>query len=349
MARRHRLLLLLVAIAVFVIRFSAPGLLKQTLSASADVPEQVHSPSDASQPSETFAESDNKAQVVLDGKRLFYSSFGNTAYACIYCHANFDEEELTDGYLRPAHSLWNSFSRESYFNGAYKGKNGDALIRAINTCLVAWLEVEPLDANDPNMTALFSYLESISPEAHSPAVVIEKQEQFPSEAGDARRGEKLYQSACILCHRENGSAPVLNFDEETDLKFIFKKVRGVKSELTASALDEGLNSKAGDNSSRPIDQERPSSAGKDSILSGTENVESIAEESEEVPTLNSESQHVQPSLKYGKMPFFPLDRLTDQELADILAYIEWQSIKEKGKGPIQVETEGIVSKPEEKE
>jgi mono/diheme cytochrome c family protein len=203
-------------------------------------------------------------QSVLDGKALYYKAWGNSSYSCIYCHANFDEAKLDDGYLRPGHPLWSSVIRPSYYNGAYTGQGDIPLARAINTCASGFLKVKPLGLSDSRMLHLIAYLRAISPDTEALAVTVTRATELPPLDGDPRRGEMLYKAACILCHREKSSAPVLTFKAQSDL--VAAKIRGLKT--SAEAIHE------------------------------------IAEWP-------------------APMPFFSMERMSDQQVADIVAYWEY--------------------------
>jgi len=258
----------------------------------------------------------SETELVLEGKRLYYTAFGKTLYACIYCHANFDEEKLTDGYLRPGHQLYNSFHRTSFYNGAYKAEDGLALERAINTCLVAWLDIDPLSAEDAKMKALKLYIASISPDEDVPTVSVVKSEVYPEQFGDPRNGEKLYKSACVLCHRADGSAMELKFEGPFEPRTIFRKIRGFAERSEAEPEAESAEA--------PKSEEKPEKA--DTQTSAAESKQASSAESSvkaDEAKAEGEANINQPSKSYGKMPFFPVDRLTDQDVADILAYLEW--------------------------
>lgn len=207
----------------------------------------------------------SEPHLVLSGKSLYYTAWGNSPYACIYCHANFDEKRWDDGYQRPAHSLWDSYNRPTYFNKAYSGPGETALIRAANTCIAGFLKAEPLPASDSKMTALIAYLRSISPSAKVEAITITRQTTLPELDGDPRRGENYYKASCTLCHRADGSAPELAYQAATSLAAV--KIRGLQSPL--GVAPEIVEWKA-------------------------------------------------------PMPFFSLERLSDQKAADILSYWEYR-------------------------
>lgn len=177
---------------------------------------------------------DGGAGLALAGKGYYYRAWGATPYACIHCHANFDEAKFDDGYWRPAHALWNASSRPSYYNGAYEGGGEVALARAINTCAVAFLKADPLPLEDEKMQALLAYLRSISPEAESPLVTITRVSSPPEVEGDPRSGEQQFNASCMLCHREKGAAPPLTFAASPFV--VMAKVRGYKP--PADGLDE---------------------------------------------------------------------------------------------------------------
>jgi mono/diheme cytochrome c family protein len=206
------------------------------------------------------------AELALAGKGYYYSAWGESSYACIYCHANFDEDRLDDGYWRPGHSLWNSAGRPSYYNGTYAGEDNIPLARAINTCIVAFLQTDALKLRDEPMQALLAYICSISPDETSPPVQITRVTEAPEMDGDPRIGEKYFASSCELCHREKGILSALGFRRDASL--VLAKIRGAK--LPEDAAGE-------------------------------------------------------PSADNPPMPFFSAERLSNQRVADILAY--WERMK----------------------
>lgn len=204
-------------------------------------------------------------EAVLAGKSLYYGAWGNSPYACVYCHSNFDEARLDDGYLRPGHSLWNVAARRSYYNGAYVGKDDVPLIRAINTCVAGFLKADTLPASDPKMQSLLAYLRSITPDSKAEHISITRAIKLPEIDGDPRRGEAVYASACILCHRDKGSAPALTY--KASPIFVANKIRGLKAPLDAAGeIEEWC----------------------------------------------------------APMPFFSMERLSDQQAADIVSYWEYK-------------------------
>gem|GEM_PF-1826137 len=208
---------------------------------------------------------------VLAGKRLCYSAWGETGYACIYCHADFDERRSSDPYHRPAHPLVGVTARPGYFAGAYRGPGGMGLARAVNTCVVAWLGAEPLASGSDELAELLAYLDAISADADAAAktpVAIEKGGAFTdAPVGNPRRGEKLFAAACTLCHREGGAAMPYDFANPRTSRSVWNRLRGYQL----------AEAEAADSATMPM-----------------------------------------------KMPFFSADRLTDQDAADIVSYLEWQ-------------------------
>jgi thiosulfate dehydrogenase len=68
------------------------------------------------------------------------------------------------------------------------------------------LAPEPLSADDPKAKALYEYLLSISPEQDSgarPMTVVRNIADVPG--GDAARGAKVYEAACLECHGKTHS------------------------------------------------------------------------------------------------------------------------------------------------
>jgi len=177
---------------------------------------------------------DGEAELAMAGKGYYYRAWGSTPYACIHCHANFDEAKYDDGYWRPAHPMWNAATRPSYYNSAYKGGGDVPLARAVNTCTVAFLKADPLPLQGEKMQALLAYIRTISPDAKSPAVTITRVSSPPEVEGDPRTGGRQFEASCMLCHREKGAAPPLAFAASPFV--VMAKVRGYK--LPADGMDE---------------------------------------------------------------------------------------------------------------
>jgi len=208
----------------------------------------------------------DEAELALAGKGYYYRAWGESNYSCIYCHANFDEDKLDDGYWRPANPLWNSTARRSFYNEAYAGTGDIPLARSVNTCIVAFLQTGALKLGDERMQALLAYLHSISPDDMAPPVTITRASEAPDVDGDPRRGKVLFSASCVLCHRDKGILPELDFTAETSL--VFSKIRGTKG---------------------------PTGSNRETIDD------------------------------YPPMPFFSMERLSDQQVADILAH--WDFMK----------------------
>jgi len=215
----------------------------------------------------------DEAELALAGKGYYYRAWGVNNYSCIYCHANFDEDKLDDGYWRPGSSLWNSVARPSYYNEAYSGKGDIPLARSVNTCVVAFLQTDALKLSDERMQALLAYLRSISPDDIAPPVIITRAAKSPEMDGDPRKGEKLFAASCVLCHRDKGIFPELNF--EADNTLVLAKIRDMK-------VPEDAQGELRDN--------------------------------------------------YPPMPFFSMERLSDQQVADILAHWDYMKFT-RAQGP----------------
>jgi len=220
------------------------------------------------------------AELALAGKGYYYRAWGESSYACIYCHANFDEARLDDGYWRPGHSLWNAASRPSYYNKAYTGTGDIPLARAINTCTVAFLQTNALKLSDERMQALLAYIRSISPEDISQPVEITRVSEAPEMDGDPRKGEEIFASSCELCHREKGILPAHNFKADTAL--VLAKIRGTKPPEDVAGELEG---------------------------------------------------------DYPPMPFFSAERLSNQRVANILAYWDYMKLIQAQKSQADIECE----------
>jgi mono/diheme cytochrome c family protein len=95
--------------------------------------------------------------------------------------------------------------------------------------------------------------------------------------GDPRRGEKLFSASCVLCHRDKGVLPELNF--AADVSLVLAKIRSMEV--------------------------------PDDVKVGMED-------------------------DYPPMPFFSAERLSDQQVADILAH--WDYMKFTREQSAQEET-----------
>jgi len=221
-----------------------------------------------------------EAELTLAGKGYYYRAWGESNYSCIYCHANFDEELLDDGYWRPGNSLWNSAARPSYYNEAYSGNGDIPLARGINTCVVAFLQTNAFKLSDEKMQALLAYLHSISQDDTAPPVTITRASRAPEMDGNPRRGEKLYAASCVLCHRDKGILPELNFG--VDCALVLAKIRDMKVPDDAKGIMED---------------------------------------------------------DYPPMPFFSLERLSDQQVADILAHWDYTIFTREQASQEEVEPE----------
>lgn len=116
-------------------------------------------------------------------------------YSCATCHG--DEASETSP-IRTGGSLRGVTERPSYWGGQELD-----LLRSVNHCLSIFMLKDGLwTADDEEARAMYAYLESLPAEAEdkaaAPFTVVTTIEDLP--AGDAARGEVLFDRACAACH-----------------------------------------------------------------------------------------------------------------------------------------------------
>lgn len=116
-------------------------------------------------------------------------------YSCATCH---ETGTADPSRIRTGASLVGVTKRPSYWGGDELD-----LLRAINACgYYFMLRLTPFTAEDTEARALYAYLESISQTEEGteaqPFSVVVTIADLP--AGDAKRGQSLYNRACAYCH-----------------------------------------------------------------------------------------------------------------------------------------------------
>lgn len=132
------------------------------------------------------------------GEQLFsdpgFSDSDFNAFSCATCHST----EQGDDRVRAGYSLANVAFRESFWGGY-----APRLIDAVSFCSVFFMRGDAIDPADEKGRALYEYLASISPERPSPALPLTVVANITSvDAGDAARGEEVWEQGCRGCHGE---------------------------------------------------------------------------------------------------------------------------------------------------
>jgi len=212
------------------------------------------------------------------GRRLFHSSaISNNGLSCGHCHADFDESKRSDGLIRAAHSLYNSYYRETWWGKDPEDPDAYASIdEASLVCVVHYMR------NKTKLTAqqlldLKAYLKSLSfklvRRAQPIAPAADLTGEYPVYAGGNRfEGKEVFYAACHSCH-PNGNAGIAPkpIPRDQDFSYYAKYIRE----------GDGLGA----------------------VLSGVD------------PNAYQ--------YKDGRfMPFFGADRLSNEQISDIIAYIK---------------------------
>ena len=147
------------------------------------------------------------------GRRLFHSSANSkNGLSCGHCHADFDESKHSDGLIRAAHSLVNSYDRPTWWGKDSQAPDAYTYVdQAALACVVHYMH------NKTKLTAqqqldLRAYLKAISPKSTFTAQPIapgaDKTGTYPGfEGGNRFAGKELFYSACHSCH-PNGNAGI---------------------------------------------------------------------------------------------------------------------------------------------
>lgn len=136
----------------------------------------------------------------LSGRDVYEKplSDGNT-FSCKTCHAL--SEPSADGLRRPGHPIGDATRRTHWKQG-----KAASFLAAVNSCVTEWMVAPAWSENEPRFVALGNFLESQAPATAAPdlnyAIVAP-----PSDlsAGNAGRGQALFNSSCVVCHGTDGS------------------------------------------------------------------------------------------------------------------------------------------------
>ncbi len=130
------------------------------------------------------------------GKSLYSSpsasDAASNAFSCATCH----DVGTTPTGLRPGYTLYDAAARPTWWGGFET-----ELLNAMNDCVTFFMAGDALAATDEKSRALHLYLESLAPDASSPALpltVVQQIVDVPS--GDPAEGKRLWDTGCANCH-----------------------------------------------------------------------------------------------------------------------------------------------------
>ncbi|MEZ4451833.1 MAG: DM13 domain-containing protein [Nannocystaceae bacterium] len=175
------------------------GLVALILSASCSGGGGANTGETATSTSTTGGETSGTTAGAGEGESVYREPIadGNT-FACATCHAL--TEPAADGLRRPGHPIGDATRRPSYKNGQLP-----AMLDAVNSCLVEWMNAEPWSADDPRWTSLYAWLDAQAPEgAASPIAFSITPPPADLGGGDPSAGEALFNGSCAVCHGPDG-------------------------------------------------------------------------------------------------------------------------------------------------
>jgi thiosulfate dehydrogenase len=132
------------------------------------------------------------------GKSLFsqasVSPAKSNVFSCSTCH----DVTATPTKVRNGYTMFDVVNRPNWWGGFET-----TLIDAINVCVTNFMEEggKPLDATSDEARGIFAYLQSLSPDATSPALALTVTKNIVDiPSGDPMMGEQVWKSACAGCH-----------------------------------------------------------------------------------------------------------------------------------------------------
>ena len=151
------------------------------------------------------------------GQALFESA-SDVGFSCATCHPGKDADPTL---ILPGADLHGATGRTSFWGGQQND-----LLRAVNDCRSLFQGIKPpLEPQDPKAQDLYAFLSTLDGAGDAiPFSVVRSVTDLP--AGDAARGDAVYQNACQTCHGEQHTR------------------RGAITELTPTLPDEVLHEHA---------------------------------------------------------------------------------------------------------
>ncbi len=149
-----------------------------------------------------------KRSAFEHGEALFATpglGLTKSEYACTTCH---DGASVTPGLRKVGAPLAGVTQRPSFWGGAEVD-----LLRAVNHCVVDFLEGTAFQGNEVEAEALWAYLDGISRDGTGSEPISFTTDPTPPDltGGDAAAGAPLYDAVCATCHGAafGASAPIL--------------------------------------------------------------------------------------------------------------------------------------------
>jgi thiosulfate dehydrogenase len=240
--------------------------------------------------------------LVAEGARLMadeaFAGSSIVEVSCAFCHdvSPTPQRRL----ILSGGTLFNAYLRPSFWGGSVLD-----LLDAVNVCVTDFMRGDALAPDEPRAQALLAYLAALSSlerpeyeklaEAQPFSLVRLIDPQNPPPIGDARRGEVVYQRACLGCHGE------LHTGEGRLLPILERAILPQSVLETACLLDNANQICTPDQLERYEVQDR--------LLA------SITEE---------KIRHGRYFGISGNMPPYSLETFTDEQIVDILAYFGYQ-------------------------
>lgn len=149
---------------------------------------------------------------VRRGEQLFFTPLPGreSTLTCGHCHSTVDERQghtQSDGYVRPASTVWNSAQRPDFWGGLAKTPGG-----AADVCTRKYVDDQGLKPEE--RAALDAYLRALSPDPQPDYYYSGLYRTIESPVanllgGDAKQGEKKMKLHCGACHDDARAAPKL--------------------------------------------------------------------------------------------------------------------------------------------
>jgi mono/diheme cytochrome c family protein len=188
---------------------------------------------------ETNQTSKPDAELVKEGKDLFYTASKETGLKCADCHSDGTNDNIA--FTKFHSSVLGAAKRTSVYNGMFKGADVSKNACGATVCWKTYLKYDtPL--TDEQVKSLNAYYESVSkgnektelgyttiavPDKDK-AKLKDDQAKIASLTGDVTKGETLFKDACSFCHGKNSTVkkvPSLAENKDVNLKSIIYQIR----------------------------------------------------------------------------------------------------------------------------
>ncbi|MBI4603694.1 MAG: DM13 domain-containing protein [Planctomycetes bacterium] len=132
-------------------------------------------------------------------------------FSCATCHSMSPDSE--SDVIRPGHSLLNSLGRPSYKGAAFGGPGLESYVSAANVCRNDWMAISsstppfdfvPWTVEAPRFTDLVAFMKSLQTRDSEPAldiqIVAPARTGPPPASASGERGCELFNRSCMVCH-----------------------------------------------------------------------------------------------------------------------------------------------------